>query len=99
MNQEAQKIQKQPHKNFLHTSTQINENENQILSNLKLSNENYKNKKLFCIFEKNSMLEKCLGISYVEIDQIKIKSQNEIKIFSGDFPFLIYHLFLFLYQK
>ena len=87
MNQEAQKIQKQPHKNFLHTSTQINENENQILSNLKLSNENYKNKKLFCIFEKNSMLEKCLGISYVEIDQIKIKSQNQIKIFSGDFPF------------
>ena len=86
MNQEAQKIQKQPHKNFLHTSTQINENENQILSNLKLSNENYKNKKLFCIFEKNSMLEKCLGISYVEIDQIKIKSQNQIKIFSGDFP-------------
>ena len=74
MIQESQKIKKHHQKSLIHISTQINENEKQILSNLKISNEDYKNKKLFCLFHKNSILKKCLGISYVEIDQIKIQT-------------------------
>ena len=84
MYKETKKKKKNQKQNQIISSSEINDTENKIFSNL--SNEEYKNKKIFCIFQKNSVFEKSIGISYVEIDQLRIKSEKYINIFSGDFP-------------